>query len=103
MTVVSGLRRLLAEAAPAPWSCAKHLIIADTRDEVIADSYGACDAALIVALRNHAAALLDVVEAAEGLQAGLWAGDGTRPRLIGWGGRRPLRDALARLDAKETP
>lgn len=105
------LRRLLAEADPGPWSTPGHLIISEPRDEVIADAYNECDAALIVALRNHADALLDVVEACrEHVSAedewGLRYGMGRERvpyREAMEAAKQQLRAALARLDPKETP
>lgn len=107
MTTLDELRRLLAEATPGEWETVPELggsrAFIRSGARCVATRTPTSDAALIVALRNNADALLDVVEAAQKLQEGLWAGDGaSRPRIEGWE-VSSLRDALARLDPKETP
>lgn len=124
MTTLTELRRLLAESTSPPWRAELDgyhtLYIAGDRkllpgqgrrfqgvaEGPLLDRAGKHwweqDAALIVALRNHADALLDVVEEAGALvaeAADVNYIDGTR------GDRHlnALGAALARLDPKETP
>lgn len=69
--MIAELRRLLDQATPAEWCRRGRFLVyapwsgdpEDTYVGNVADAYSEVDAALIVALRNHADALLDVVEA----------------------------------------
>lgn len=93
MTVVSELRRLLAEATDGPWHKSGSLAVYSSGESArcVDVCYRETDAALIVALRNHADALLDVVEEAR------------RVIDVDHGVCHPdLLRALARLDGKET-
>lgn len=98
MTTLDELRRLLAEGAPSPWHLERQCRIVGAAGNGVGWGDVERDAALIVALRNHADALLDVVETSRRVVA-CWDGDDFAPsdRVAA------LRDALARLDPKETP
>lgn len=74
MNVVSELRRLLAEATPGEWDVLPEIVgspafIRSQRGRPVATTVPMPDAALIVALRNHAGALLDVADRAEAAEA----------------------------------
>jgi hypothetical protein len=106
--MTSRLRSLLEAATPGPWTEQQGSIYGEF--EMVVERVESidgqvlspllADAALIVALRNQAECLLDVVDAARALsddeesQEGGWGPDVTM--LI------PLRDALARLDSEES-
>lgn len=100
MNVVPELRRLLAEGAPSPWhlDASRRCRIVGAAGNGVGWGDVERDAALIVSLRNHADALLDVVETSRRVVA-CWDGDDFAPsdRVAA------LRAALARLDPKETP
>lgn len=123
MTVVSELRRLLAEATEGPWRAELDgyhtLYVAGERkllrgqglrfqgvaEPPLLDRAGKHwweqDAALIVALRNHADALLDVVEAVDATHVtDTDHDDWYAVKGDDWDA---VQAALARLDPKETP
>lgn len=92
MSTLSELRRLLAEATPGPWLVwhdgdADGVCTSDgEREVVLSAALWEPEALLIVALRNHAEALIDVAEAARGC-----ATDGSKTFA-------DVRAALGRLD-----
>lgn len=69
MTTLAELRRLLAEATPGEWETVPEIVgspaFIRSGARCVATKTPVSDAALIVALRNHADALLDVVEAGQ--------------------------------------
>lgn len=106
VTTLDELRRLLAESTPGEWETVPELggsrAFIRSGARCVATRTPTSDAALIVALRNHANTLLDVVEEARALvdeAADVNYIDGTR------GDRHlnALGAALARLDPKEAP
>jgi hypothetical protein len=68
---VATLRRLLADATPAPWSAGhwgeEYWVQSDDADADVGENMHEPDAALIVALRNATPRLLDRLEALEAL------------------------------------
>lgn len=113
MTVVSELRRLLAEATEGEWYAVKGpdwneddggylgwMVMQSPKQEICDTGRfrerAQEDAALIVALRNHADALLDVVAAADRLTA-------TYRTHLADDSYQQLVATLDRLDGKETP
>lgn len=119
MTVLPELRRLLDVSTAAPWYAVKGpdwdeddggylgWMVMQSPEQEVCDTgrfreRAREDAELIVALRNHADALLDVVEEAQALLDVL-------PDVAYVNGTRvgqqlqALDAALARLDPKETP
>lgn len=102
--MIAELKRLLGEAmCLAPWrvhkaKCWHH--IKDARGQFVAQNLFESDAALIVALRNNAEALLAVCEAAERLVAEWEVPDCDCPaegHICGWPKVIALKMALARL------
>jgi len=115
VTTLDELRRLLAESTPGEWETVPELggsrAFIRSGARCVATRTPTSDAALIVALRNHADALLDVVEAAQDftdaedewhLRHGMGRERIPYRREMDAANER-LRAALARLDPKETP
>lgn len=123
MSTLSELRRLLDQATPGPWSiesiCYQTTYVAGNRELLpgqgrrfasVAEEPGVNrrerhiwlrDAALIVALRNDADALLDVVEAVDATHVtDTDHDDWYAVKGDDWDA---VQAALARLDGKETP
>ena len=73
---LSELRELLAKATPGPWTRESWYDGHQTIPEVCGDNYmDEGDVRLVLALRNHAEALLDVVRAGDRLRMKLFTAD----------------------------
>ena len=107
MSAADDLRALSAAATPGPWSPwgdlgpYVHIWTADER--IVARSVLSPDAEFIAWCRNHAAALADLIDAAEALTqpAGWWTGVEHRQEHQLLDRRAVVRDALNALDALE--
>jgi hypothetical protein len=111
VTTENRLRELLEEATPGPWKAVR-LAIGDSSDitlphpeqgyaRIWAKRLGDADAALIVALRNAAPFLLDVVEAAKVIWTdtrGYPSTSSASAMYITRDAIEGLREALAKLD-----
>ena len=94
------LRRLLAKA-DIPWALDEdefNLILTADDDVLLLSKFERKVGELIVAAVNAMPALLDIVDAAEALDASMPGASGPSAGAV-----EQLRDALARLDSQETP
>jgi len=96
MTFPTELERLLKQATPAPWYYAGCNTVHGSDHEEVAHPYNMRgDAKLIILLRNHAPAILELVRAAEVAEQTLRNGGIFPIKGITW---KALNSALAKLN-----